>query len=246
MLSTLVVCRTHFSCLCERSIDQLSHTMWRVLAVVFMMSACATCAALSPRSAAAAPPPSLRHSDSSDHGLWPSALTPFLTGGFPGLAPMLTHHLPAVYAPYSPNDSRTHRYRWGFPLGFAACSPLTEHVRVAFLSIPVDVAEKADSFELHASLPGVPKENVQVGGVASARFSMAHVSSVAWRLIERSGSPCHSTAAYSSYAGACAMSADSESLAQSFAQACATPHRHVEPRIHSPSHRWPQPREWLE
>ena len=29
-------------------------------------------------------------------------------------------------------------------------------------SISVDVCEKGDSYELHASLPGVPKENVKV------------------------------------------------------------------------------------
>jgi hypothetical protein len=35
-------------------------------------------------------------------------------------------------------------------------------VETVHLRMPVDVVEKPDSYELHASLPGVPKETVKV------------------------------------------------------------------------------------
>lgn len=148
--------------------------MWRLLAVMLALSsACATCDALSPLSAAVAPRPSRRHSDFFDYGHWPSALMPFLAGGLPDLTSMLTHHLPALYAPRS--RVRPLSCRWGF-LRLLWLHTDGDCARGhALLSIPVDVAEKADSFELHASLPGVPKENVQVRGFATVRFSSARI-----------------------------------------------------------------------
>ena len=52
-------------------------------------------------------------------------------------------------------------------------------------SIPVDVCEKADCYELHASLPGVPKESVKVRGHPTQNPPV-RVSRGVWRALTSS------------------------------------------------------------
>ena len=54
-------------------------------------------------------------------------------------------------------------------------------------SISVDVCEKGDSYELHASLPGVPKESVKVTSNPSCPHASAFSpSDKVWSAVETS------------------------------------------------------------